>query len=193
MFYFSTHPLVEYDPTNENAPQLCVDITKRFKLSDIAKKSKLIYYNYQVKDRDRPDILAESYYGDSRLDWVVFITNMMYDPYFQWPLNQFQFDSFIREKYGSVSNATSQIHHYEQIITPRREYVSNYDGTTIVIPEKTLVVDQTTYVSLGVNSKKIVYSYGYEETLNNKKRSIKIMDKTYLPQLIQEFKDVFSV
>ena len=192
MFYFSSHPRVEYDPTGENSPQLAVDITRRFKLADFAKSSRLVYYDYQIKDRDRPDIMAETYYGNSQLDWVFFITNLIYDPYFQWPLNQSQMEAYVRQKYGSTSNALGQIHHYEQIVVPRKEYASNYDGSIIVIPEKTVVVDQTTYISLPVGSKRTVDCYAYEEALNNKKRFLRIMDKTYLPSLLQEFRQVFD-
>ena len=177
MHYFTTFPLVQYDPNNEDHPQLAVDITRRFKISDVLKNNRIVYYEYDIQDHDRADAMAERYYGDSRLDWLLFVVNQMYDPYFQWPLNYSQFDAYIRQKYGSPSIAMATTHHYEQIITTRKEYYSNYDNTVIMIPEQTLVVDYTTYLSLGTSLRKVITTFDYEEDLNNKKRTIKIMDK----------------
>lgn len=191
MFFFTPHPLVSYDPTGSNAPQLALDITRRFKLQETVRNARLVYFEYFIKDRDRPDIMAEKYYGNSKLDWLFFITNQVYDPYFQWPLNQMQFDAFIRQKYGSAAAAESQTHHYEQIITTRKEYY-NYDNTLIVIPEKTVIIDQTTYASLGIAERKIVNCFDYEEDLNNKKRTIRILDKAFVPTLMRDFRRIFE-
>lgn len=181
-----------YDPTGENKPQLATDITRRFKLNDAVKNKKLIYYEYDIQDHDRPDIMAEKYYGDSRLDWIFFISNQIYDPYFQWPLNYMQLQAYVRQKYGSVSNAVGTIHHYEQIITARKEYYSNFDNSVIMIPEQTLVVDQTTYNSLSASLRKVITSYDYEENLNNEKRKIKILDKAFIPELLRSYEKVFD-
>lgn len=192
-FIFSPYPLVLYDPTGGSSPQLAVDITRRFKLQEATRNSKLVYYDYQIKDRDRPDHMAEKYYGNSRLDWLFFITNQIHDPYFQWPLNYSQFDGYIRKKYGSPSVAQATVHHYEQIITPRSEYFSNYDGSQIIIPEKTVIVDYDTYLSVNASLRKIVDVFEHEEQLNNKKRNIKILDKAFVPGLMRDFRRIFEV
>lgn len=193
MYYFTPFPRVTYDPTGKSVPVLAYDITKRFKLSYIMKNSRLVFYEYAIKDRDRPDIMAEVYYENSQLDWIFFLTNSIWDPYFQWPLTQLQFESYIRSKYGSTSNALAQVHHYEQIVVPRKEMFVNFDGTEINIEEKTVVVDQTTYLSLPSNRRKVIDCLTYEENENNRKRNIRILEKAYLPQLLREFKQVFSV
>ena len=74
-YFFTPHPFVAYDPTGQNTPSLAIDITRRFRLSEISRNNSLIFYNYDVKDSDRPDIMAEKYYQDPRLDWLFFITN----------------------------------------------------------------------------------------------------------------------
>ena len=192
MFYFSPFPVVTYDPLGENTPQLACDITRRFKITEVLNNRQLVYYGYTIKDRDRPDIMAEKYYDNPRLDWLFFIVNQKFDPYFQWPLNQFQFDSYIRQKYGSPSVAQGTVHHYEQILNTRKEHYSNYDSSTIVIPEKKIIIDKTTYVSLASSLKRTVSVFDYEEELNNKKREIKILDRVFLPSLMKDFKRIFA-
>jgi len=191
-FYFTPHPLVSYDPTGEGAPQLAIDITRRFKLQEVTSNSKLVFYDYQIKERDRPDVMAEKYYGNSRLDWLFFITNSIFDPYFQWPLTQNQFNEYMRQRYGSIATAQATNHHYEQIITPRKEYYSNFVNELVVIPERVVIVDQTTYTSLASTAKRAVSVYDYEESQNNLRRNIKILDTVYVPGLMRDFKRIFE-
>lgn len=190
--YFAPFPTVAYDPTGENVPVLCTDITKRFKISEAIKGRKLVFYDYQVKEHDRPDVVAEKYYGDATLDWLLFITNGVFDPYFGWPLNYAQLQDFIRQKYGSVSTAMSQIHHYEYIVAPRKEYYENYDSSIVMIPEQTVIIDYTTYASLTAAERRQVTAYEYEEATNNDKRNIKILDKAFVPGLLRDFRRIFT-
>lgn len=151
-----------------------------------------MFYEYDITDEDRPDIMAEKYYGDSRLDWLFFIVNQIYDPYFQWPLNQAQFDAYMRQKYGSPSVAMATNHHYEQILVHRKEYYSNYDNSVIVIPEQTVVVDYSTYLSLNASDRKAVTIFDHEEKLNNDRRRIKILNKEFVPEFLRAFRKVFA-
>lgn len=192
MFYFTKFPTVEYDPTGQNAPVLATDITRRFKISDIVKDRRLVYYEYDIRDDDRPDIMAEKYYGDSRLDWLFFIVNQIYDPFYQWPLNQQQMDAYLRSKYGSPSVAMATVHHYEQIVAPRKEYYSNYDNTVIMIPEQVVIVDQTTYVSLASTARREVSVFDHEEELNNNRRRIKILNAAFVPEFLRSVRTVFD-
>jgi len=190
--FFTPYPLVLYDPTGQNAPSLAIDITRRFKLNEVTKNNSLIFYEYEIKDSDRPDIMAHKYYEDSRLDWLFFITNNLFDPYFQWPLNQKQFEDYIRQKYGSVSSAQAQNHHYEQILQLRQEYVPSYDNEIIVIPERSIQVDFATYTSLAPSRRRSVDNFTFEENENNRKRNIKILDKVFIPNIMQDFRDIFD-
>jgi len=190
-YFFKPYPSVFYDIYNDNHPQLATDITRRFSLERIAKNNKLIYYDYEIKDHDRPDIMADKYYGNSKLDWLFFLTNEMFDPYFQWPLNYKQFNDYIIQRYGSISNAQAQTHHYEQILQARVESYSQHDATVIIIPERVVIVDQTTYQSLTATARRAVTTFEFEENENNRKRIIKILDNAFVPGIMQQFQDIF--
>ncbi len=62
-------------------------------------------YDYVIKDGERPDTIANAYYGDSNFVWLIFLANDVVDPYYDWPLTQQQFKDFIIEKYGSIEAA----------------------------------------------------------------------------------------
>ena len=48
----------------------------------------------------RPDNIAFDFYGDSKLDWVVLLSNNILNIQTEWPLVQNNFDSFLLNKYG---------------------------------------------------------------------------------------------
>lgn len=189
-YFFTPYPVVLYDPNGVNQPHLAIDITRRFRIEQITRNSKLIFYDYEIKDSDRPDIMADKYYGDPRLDWLFFLTNNIYDPYYQWPLNYKQLTDYVRQKYGSVSVAQATTHHYEQILQARTERVE-YDGTIINIPERAVIVDYTTYASLATTARRLVNSNEFEENENNRRRIIKILDRAFVPSILSEFREIF--
>jgi hypothetical protein len=189
-YFFTPNPTVGYDPLNTNRRHIATDITRRFKVENIIKSPNLIFYDYMIKDRDRPDIIADKYYGDSTLDWLVFIVNNIFDPYFQWPLNDKQFNDYIVQKYGSSSVAMAQTHHYEKTIQARQEY-TNPDGERLIIPERFVEVDQTTYTATSPSLRRIITNYEFEEHENNRKRSIKLLEAAFVPAIIQQFDEIY--
>jgi hypothetical protein len=191
-YYFSQFPKVQYDPTGQNKPVLAIDLTRRFKLANITINNSLIYYDYDIKDRDRPDIMADKYYGDSTLDWLFFITNQIFDPYFQWPLNYKQFVDYITQKYGSVSVSQANIHHYEQILQARTQLTTEAGEETNFVPERTVVVDLATYNTLSSTARYARTNYDWEEAENNRKRTIKILDAAFLPEIMQQLVGIFE-
>jgi hypothetical protein len=178
-FYFKNFPTVNYDIKKNDKLQVLTNLTVRFRIQEALQNKVTVMYDYNVKEGERPDIIAHKYYKDSTLDWVILLVNNIIDPHFEWPLDSLSLDSFIREKYGSVANAQSQVHHYEKIL--RRQSVA-FDGT--VIPEKSIYVDQETYNTLSASDRKVVTNYDYEINLNEQKAIIKILDKKFITNII---------
>lgn len=92
---------------------LCKDITRRVALIETEGTSPYVFYPYEIKHQLRSDLIAEYYYSDSQLDWFIYMTNQIVDPYYQWYLTDNQFASFINEKYGSVEKAIKKIKYYK--------------------------------------------------------------------------------
>lgn len=80
------------------------------------------YYLYEIQDSDTPEILAEKVYGDPGAAWMIIYANNIVDPQWDWPLDDDTLNKYIIEKYGSLSAATTGIHHYEKVIE------TNIDG-----------------------------------------------------------------
>jgi hypothetical protein len=183
--YFSYFPLVAHDLTNEGKNVLLTNIMRRFKVKSSVKDNTSVYYDYDIQAGDRPDTIAEKYYGSSSLAWIVIHYNDIIDPFYGWPLFDPDFSEYIRTKYGSISASQSTVYEYRQILQEKQTLV---DGT--IIPEKYLVVDQTTYNGLTELERVAVTYWDYEIEENEKKRKIKILDKKYVPQLRAEVEKV---
>ncbi len=67
------------------------------------------YYDYAVKNDERPDKIANGYYGSPFYSWIVYLSNRIIDPYYGWLLDNDTFQEFIIEKYGSLPNADRQV------------------------------------------------------------------------------------
>lgn len=186
-FYFRPFPTVRYSQKKNNNFELLTNITLRYKIKELVKRRKSIYYDYVVKDSDRPDIIAYKYYDDETLDWVLFLINDIIDPYYDWPLTQEGFNAYMKSLYGSVSTSQTTVYEYRKIL--RAQSVRN-DGT--VIPKRTVVVDLNTYNSLVATDREIIYAYDYYLEQNDAKRRIKILDKRFVSQLIRDVEVIFS-
>ena len=186
-FYFRPLPLVRYDIKKNNLPLLLTNVTARYKIRDILKNKVAIYYDYIVKDGDRPDNIAFKYYEDETLDWLIYLVNDIIDPYYDWPLDQSSFDKYIRTLYGSVASAKGTVFEYRKIITKQKVL---FDGTNV--PERFIVVDQNTYNTLATTDRREVDAYEYYEEENNNKRRIRLLDKRFAANVKSEVEVIFG-
>lgn len=185
--YFRYFPTVQYDLIQNGNPITLTNIMRRFVVDSKLKDQVDIFYDYTIQAGDRPDVIAEKYYGDANLAWLVLHFNDITDPFFGWGLNDVDLENYIRGKYGSIPAAQAQVHEYRQVLNEAQTF---YDGT--VVPKRYVVVDQTTYNSLSESSRESVSKYDYEVEQNDKKRQIKILDKRYVDQVIAEVKTILK-
>ena len=200
MQYFDTLPkAVHTDSTGTS--KLVTNLMARASIIPELLKNPLNFYSYDIQEGDTPEIIAHKYYGDSYRYWIVMMANELLDPQWDWPMSNRVFANYLTNKYPGM-DTTSEIHHYEKIIT---QYDSGSLTTTvnkIQITEdvyNSLPETQTTTYSLpsGDVSIKIdrnaVSLYDYELELNESKRNIKLLNATYTNELETEFKKLMEV
>lgn len=105
MAYFSKFPLVSYPIKDENVFRLVVarNLMRRIALSDDIKSSDLAFIEYNIKDGERPEHIAEKIYGDPSFHWIVLLTNDVIDPYHGWYKSSAVMEDFIQKKHGGYS------------------------------------------------------------------------------------------
>ena len=155
--YFNNLPTIEY------GTKVARNLITRPKIKEFILGNPNVIYDYVIKDGERPDIIANAYYGDSNFVWLIFLANNIVDPYYDWPLTQEQFKDFIIDKYGSVETAKSTIKHYKHKTKGTFITKETYDLNATML--KILASD---YESVDV--------YKFEDEANEAKRSIKLID-----------------
>ena len=183
--YFRFFPQTQHDLQNLGQKIDLTNILRRFKVDPSLIKNAAVFHNYDIQAGDRPDTIAAKYYGDSGYAWLVLMFNEIHDPIFGWPLFNYDFDQYIKGKYGSIPAAQAATDHYRKILTQKQ---IKYDGT--IVPERWITVDETTYNSLGESERSAPTCYDVELEENEKKRKIKLLDKRYLTLVRDEVKNI---
>ena len=189
--FFANYPRIAYDISGNNSTvpdyTVAVNLMIRSKLKDTVEDDVTVYYPYVVPEGMRPDVLAYKYYGDTIYTWTIFLVNNIVDPYWEWPLSYKDFREYMTDKYGSIEKAQSQIHHYEKIARARVEQTKLADA----VPEYRLEIDYQTYTETDVTEREIIYSYGYEQDLNEAKREIQLIDANFIRSVQDEARGLF--
>lgn len=121
--YFEKFPTITY------ANSQVKDITERVIFTDNTLKNPYVFYPYDLDHYERPDQFAYRYYNDQYYTWLLYMTNQITDPYYEWYLTQDQFYSFIEKKYGSLEIAQTKIKYYRNNwATSNTISVSYYDA-----------------------------------------------------------------
>ena len=185
--FFQHYPQISYDVTGAKPAKYktAINTMVRAKLKNMVVDDVVRYFGYSIPDAERPDITSYKIYGDVKFTWLIFLINDIHDPIYDWPLGSREFVTFIQSKYGSITFAKNNTHHYEQIIRDRIEAT----GTTDAIPQAKIEVDLTTYNALASDKRNIVYSYNYEVDRNEDKRDIKLVDPMYAGSIFTELSE----
>jgi hypothetical protein len=104
--YFTKFPITNY------SNNYVVDITKRATMLETVSSNPYIFYPYELSTYERPDQFSHRYFGDAYKSWILYLSNKIVDPYYEWYLTQNQFYEFLEKKYGSPQHAVQKIKYY---------------------------------------------------------------------------------
>ena len=185
MRYFQKFPTINYQTIeienglprtmNRIVPNMLVRLQSTIELG--------AYEWYKIQDRDRADLLAAQWYGDSQYAWVILLSNNMRDLY-DWPMTNLEFHDYMAQKYESAVNMGDGV---EQSQTTVYQYLWKNPNTA-----QELVVDAVLYGTLPLDQKRTVSVYEYESLLNDQHRDIKRLFPETFQQLLRQFEQVMG-
>ena len=209
MQYFNSLPKVQYTNTN-GVSTIYTNLLARASIIPNLLNNTLNFYDYDIQDGDTPEIVAYKYYGDSYRYWVVLYVNQINDAQWDWPLDDRNFREYMNEKYPG--NTADYVHHYEKVVVQtNRTTGTDYDIKTTTnkfwISEDEYLANEISFL-LGVGTSdtyilstgtvdikrelRIVTNYTYELELNESKRSIKLLNKSFIDQFEKDFMDLMK-
>ena len=197
--YFSQVPNLAYvDRTpgekTISAYKTVKNLFKRAKLREDIFSDLTYFTKYQVVGDERPDNVAEKFYDDPTLDWVILLANNITNIQTEWPLSENSFNNFLIDKYGSQVGISS-IHHYECTgVKDTLGVVIAPEGLTIDKDYSVTYYDQ--YASAGIvtatNLAETITNYNYESKLQDEKRNIFVLKPEYLSVVFNDLEDVME-
>lgn len=158
--YFENFPYINYSLDGGASSFVMTDIFRRV----VAKTNNILtatsFDQYDIKDGETPEILADKFYNDPNLHWVILVANEIIDPRWDWPLSQRALNSYITDKYGAGNEYA--LHHY---VNDTGDWVhSSYAG--VKYPRT---------------------NTDHENEENELKRKISILQPKFVPQFVQSF------
>ena len=172
MSYFNRFPMMVYDMKDDNNYKILPDILKRVKQRNAIASGQFIFDTYDVKNGEKPEDIAYKWFGDAELHWVILMTNNVTDRYYEWPMNQVQFQTMLEDKYSNPDG----IHHYEITRDSGRTTGQGPNDYSYLVE-----CNSDTANAVSVSNRE------YEEREQDRKRSIRLLNQTYLSDFLEEF------
>ena len=161
-----------YDVKNNGNYKLLPDILRRVKQRNAIASGQFIFDTYDVRNGEKPEDIAYKWFGDAQLHWVILMTNDVTDRYYQWPMNDAQLEEFIADKYSNPDG----IHHYEVTKDSGRTTGQGPNDYSHLVE-----VNSDTDNAISISNRE------YEERIQDKNRSIRLLNQRFLSDFIEEF------
>lgn len=163
--YFYNKPEINYSNNNVK------NIFFRIVASEELKGNPYLYYNYNIKQKERPDQIAERYYEDPYKEWILYLVNGITDPYYDWFLDDETLNSILIKKYGSVENSINKVKYYrnnwydypETITTNEYNSLANFKKYDPVSNNYIWQSNKRFYEPATINKSNVVTSYKRRE------------------------------
>ena len=189
--FFNIVPNIEYDekpisyPFSESDFVVAKNFFRRYKINDDVFQYAVFFKKYTIKDGERPETLAEKFYGNQFYDWVILLTNNMVNAQYDWPRTNYEIYKMVEQEFD---DPYSEISHYEI-----KETIGHYQAGLHV--DKTFY-DSTHKLNIGgsvqtkngneIASPITVAEYYQEE--NEKKRNIFLLKPAYFAAFVDDFR-----
>ena len=173
--YFRQFSKGFYDLQGNGNQTLVTDLMTRVKVREKVIDEISLYDKYDVPSGERPEDTAFKHFGSSQYHWVILMTNNITDAYYEWPMSEQDFETFITDKYTNPD----AIHHYEITKSSGRTTANGPDDYSHKIE-----------VNSDATGAQSVSNREYEQRLQDEKRSINLLNPAYLTTFLEEFNNL---
>lgn len=159
--YFKRFPTIYYPVTINGVKQYSVlkDVTINVRFIKEFVSNITLYDLYDIVDGETPEVISEKFYGTPLYHWILMLVNERYDYLEDFPLTYSNLLDVVKNKYGEEN--AYHTHHYEN--------------------EKGYVVSSDYPLARAVSNLE------YEESKNESKRTIKIIDRSIIERVVRDF------
>ena len=191
MGYFRELPDLQYqsflsDSLSSQSYLTVKNLFRRNKLRDDLSGVFTLFNKYEIPEGSRPELVAEEFYGDAELDWVVLMTAGILNVRDEWPLSNYNLYRYAENLYGV--DGLNDVRYYET------KEVKDTNGRLILPKEKVVdsnftIPDPDDYRAT-LNPVRPVTNWEYEVRKNDEKSSIYLLRREYLQQFLNDMRQI---
>ena len=170
--YFRQFEKGFYDLNGDGKDKLVTDLMTRVKVREKIIDEVSLYDKYDVPSGERPEDTAFKHFGSSHYHWIILLTNNITDVYYDWPMSEQDFETFLKDKYTNPGG----IHHYE---------ITQTSGDTSL--KINIGPDNTDHPTATA-----ITNREFEEERQDTLRKIRLLDPVYLDQFVGEFESLIK-
>ena len=161
-----------YDLKGDGNPKIVTDLMTRVKVREKVINEISLYDKYDVPSGERPEGTAFKHFGSAQYHWVVLMTNNITDAFYEWPMSEQEFETFLKDKYTNPDGT----HHYELTQSSGKTKAQGPDDYSYLIE-----VNSDTIGAQNVSNRQ------FEQRLQDERRQINLLNPAYLNTFIEEF------
>jgi hypothetical protein len=210
MRYFSNFPKLITSDGKGNV-NLSTNLLTRVNLVPSLLNNPSLFYKYNLQDGDTPEIIASKYYDNPYRYWIFLYGNNIMDPQWDLALSNRNFDAYLENKYYASANSNNQtvIAYTKSTVKYYKKVVITLDSNTETETTLKYNVDAQTYANLPSNlvttkyfngstfvtvteTKETQNIYDYELEVNENKREVNIVNRTYATSMEEKLKSLLS-
>lgn len=193
--YFQYFPKIRY------GAKVMTDITKGVRFFSDIENDPYAYLPYTVKEGESPEEVANLYYGSTDHVWVVYHSNQIIDPYFQWPMSTEALERTIQKKYKAAAEASigQELSAQSVLQWTQNSTSSMIDNIVYYYDAFGVKINADTYANGQINSNieasdwTAMRIYDEELRANEALRDIQLLNREYLNVAVKNLKRSLNV
>lgn len=196
--YFRYYPKTQYQFANSSfsVEKSVTNISlKTVLLKGLSQDDPYLYLKYTVKEGEKAEDIADFYYNDVGLVWLIYFANDIIDPYTQWPKTYDQFTAYFRKKYASQAQPAGTDAVFWGQNTLRTDNIvhwKNNDDETILISPSSYTRAQTFNGDFVAGDWTAVRYFDYEMEENEEMRNIFLINDGYARTMVENLRSLLN-
>ena len=196
--YFRYYPQTQYAFANGSftIEKSVKNISLKTVLKDgLSQDDPYIFLRYTISEDEKAEDIADFYYDDPAMSWLVYFANDIVDPYTQWPKTYENFTEYFRKKYASQALPTGT----DAIVwgqnTTRTDNIvhwKNTDDETMLISPDSYIRAQTFNGDFVAGDWTAVRRFDYEMEENEELRNIILVNDSDAPMVLENLRSLLN-
>jgi hypothetical protein len=164
-------------------------------INNLSQNDPYSFLRYTIREDEKAEDIADFYYDDPAMSWLVYFANDIVDPYTQWPKTYENFTEYFRKKYASQALPTGT----DAIVwgqdTTRTDNIVHWkktDDETILISPDSYIRAQTFNGDFVAGDWTAVRRFDYEMEENEELRNIILVNTSYAPTVLENLRSLLN-